>query len=145
MNDSGFEFRDLDDHYAQMHVRTRRKGQRRRRDRVIGFVRAAMLGLVTALAVVLFIVVFEGCDASWNKPRPINPEPGLPCGRTYFECPTGGCCDLASETCGREGYACGPGDCCFVGGDGPSWGSVETRHPQLTHEEAQRRDRERVR
>jgi hypothetical protein len=48
-------------------------------------------------------------------PVPITPEPGLPCGRAYHQCPkTGGCCAM-DEVCGVEGHACGLGDCCFVG------------------------------
>ena len=112
---------------------------------VKGLLLTIAIAVISAIFVVACITFLDGCDASWNKPRPITPEPGLPCGRTYFECPSGGCCDLASETCGREGYACGPGDCCFVGGDGPRWGSRAPSHTQLTHDEAQRRDMERRR
>jgi hypothetical protein len=60
-------------------------------------------------------VLTLSCTPGWNDPPPITPEPGLPCGRVYHQCPaTGGCCAM-DEVCGREGHACGVGECCFVG------------------------------
>lgn len=62
-----------------------------------------------------------GCD---QKPIPINPKPGAPCGEgAYFQCPSGICCFARTEYCGQKGHACNENMCCFSGEPGPTWGS----------------------
>jgi hypothetical protein len=77
-------------------------------------------------------VVIGSCD---QPLPPIQPEPGLPCGRAYVYCPaSGNCCHASEEICGTADHACGVGDCCYVG---PSFGNKAPRK-QLTPDQVHR-------
>ena len=82
----------------------------------IAFLFAIVIGAATALGVVSLIAVLSGCSADWNKPHPIIPEEGNPCGIDWHSCGGGLCC-YVSDDCRPGGY------CAFGGIQGPSWGS----------------------
>jgi len=102
----------------------------------LGVAAALRVAICVLGAAALALAVGGGCDASWSRPTPIVAEPGLPCGRIYHQCPSGGCC-AEDEVCRPGGY------CAYVGGPGPFWGSRrdgggESLRPQLSPVEAQK-------
>ena len=63
----------------------------------------------------VMVATIHGCNADWNKPHAITPEPGLPCGRIYYVC---------EDVCCYHTDICRPGGYCAFGGlEGPTWGS----------------------
>ncbi|HMJ55682.1 MAG TPA: hypothetical protein VK540_26585 [Polyangiaceae bacterium] len=91
---------------------------------------------IMAALLVVAAVTMSGCD---QKPIPINPSPGWPCGTGYyFECPDHGCC-ARGERCGEKGHACHEGECCW---DGDMFGASRDggrgAHPELTPDEARK-------
>ena len=76
------------------------------------------------------------CRPGCNDPHPINPEPGMPCGRVYHECPATGHCCGEDEICGVEGHACGLHDCCF--GDKTLASARRKSRAQVTPDEARK-------
>ena len=79
------------------------------------------LGIMIAVAIVAALLVVagitSGCNADWNPPRPITPEPGNPCGLDWHSCGDGKCC-YDTDVCRPGGY------CAFGGLDNPTtWGA----------------------
>lgn len=66
---------------------------------------------------VLLGVVLLACE---NRPLPMTPQAGAPCGIAYVTCtnggkPTGMCCDENTRCC--SGETCPEGMCDFLGDD----------------------------
>jgi hypothetical protein len=93
--------------------------------------RALIVPVGVAIAAALIVAAaVSGCTADWNKPHSPAPRDGLPCGYSYHQCPSGGCCG--------NGFDCRPGGyCAFVGyGAAPDGG--DGLAPQLTPEQARK-------
>ena len=53
----------------------------------------------------------------WDKPLPVAPQAGYPCGPTGVDCGKGMCCGQYT-VCGGAAFAgCPAGECCDVGGE----------------------------
>ena len=73
----------------------------------------AFIAFIVAGAVAIAAAGCGGVD----KPLPVTPQAGYPCGVTGVDCGGGMCCGQY-DVCGGPAFAgCPAGECCNVGGD----------------------------
>ena len=71
--------------------------------------------IIVTFAVMALVASLGACG--WDKPLPVTPQAGYPCGVTGADCGDSMCC-AQNEVCGGTAFAgCPAGECCDVGGE----------------------------